>query len=112
MFGLRATARRLRERLVAAQGDNRRGASAFDANSAVIMRALHRREAAGKSTTLRQLHLVAQLSQPEALRAIAELECEGRIVIEHDLHDALESPITLAPGMRSQASAKSRPDPA
>lgn len=62
-----------------------------------LLRALDAREKCGKSTRLRQLHHISQLSQHEALRVVAMLEGDGFVVVERDLGDAFESVVTLQP---------------
>lgn len=67
---------------------------------AELVQVLRTRELAGSTTTLRQLHKVSDLTQPEALRVVAALEKAGLVVVEHDLADAFESLVTLDPKAR------------
>lgn len=60
-----------------------------------ITTAIHLRQRAGHVTTLRQLHKVCELTQPEALTVIAELEHAGIVLIEHNVADAFESTVSL-----------------
>ncbi|MBD2841859.1 hypothetical protein [Erythrobacter rubeus] len=70
------------------------------AHAAAIAKAIRVRESQGYETTLRHLHNITQLSQPEALRAAAELERSKMIIIERDLHDVLQSRLELTAEMR------------
>lgn len=60
-----------------------------------IVQALKAREAAGTVTTLRQLHTVTGLNQPEALSLANHLERDGVVRIDRNLGDAFESLIVL-----------------
>ncbi len=62
---------------------------------AQVTTAVHQRQMAGMATTLRQLHRISELSQPEALTVIADLERAGIVEINRNLADAFESTITL-----------------
>lgn len=63
---------------------------------AQVTSAVHQRQMAGMVTTLRQLHTISGLSQPEALTVIAQLEKAGIVIISHNLGDAFESSIRLS----------------
>lgn len=56
---------------------------------------IHLRELRGMTTTLRQLHQISDLDQPEALTLIAHLEAARIVTIERNLGDAFESTIAL-----------------
>lgn len=62
---------------------------------AVMMSAIHLREMSGQSTTLRQLHQISEMPQPEALNLIDRLQKAGIVEITTNLGDAFESQITL-----------------
>ncbi len=68
--------------------------------AAMLADAISVRESQGQTTSLRQLHTIAPLAQPEALKAVTELEKHGMIEIEHNLYDALDSQVTLTEKMR------------
>ncbi|WP_152434559.1 hypothetical protein [Erythrobacter sp. THAF29] len=70
------------------------------ADAILVAQAIHARASAGEATTLRQLHKITQLTQPEALKVVAELERANLLSIEHDVHDALESTVILDDAMR------------
>lgn len=57
--------------------------------------ALHSRETGGETTTLRQLHKIAELTQPEALTIVDRLERAGLVAIDHNVGDRFESTISL-----------------
>ncbi|MFU7528882.1 hypothetical protein [Qipengyuania sp. ASV99] len=60
-----------------------------------VATAIQSRQAGGHATTLRQLHTISSLSQPQALTLIRALERAGIVHIESNLGDAFESTITL-----------------
>lgn len=60
-----------------------------------IVVAIHVRETRGEATTLRQLHAVADMTQPEALLALGHLERAGSVCIEDNLNDAFASELIL-----------------
>ena len=95
MLGLRASARRIRGLFTPAD-DSRTGVDHVPSEAAaIITQTVYKRELAGHSTSLRQIHRLAELSQPDALRIVGALEKQGMLSIEADLHDALESRIVL-----------------
>ena len=63
---------------------------------AQVASAVHQRELIGASTTLRQVHKISGLSQPEALNIVAELERAQIVVIDRNTADAFESTIILS----------------
>lgn len=69
------------------------------AQMAQMTSALHYRAAAGKTTTLRQAHKIAEISQPEALNIIARLESAGVVTLEDNIGDTFESIIHLNEGV-------------
>ncbi|BDI61071.1 hypothetical protein [Qipengyuania nanhaisediminis] len=71
------------------------------AHLSALAEVIHERMLADQPTTLRQLHKISDLSQPQALGVMAELERAGIIRIERNMADAFESVITLTP--RAQA---------
>lgn len=74
-----------------------------------VTAALFGRESSGMRTSLRQLHKVADLSQPDALVALKRLQRAGTVTIEHDLNDAFASQVELtAQTRRSIAEAAKR----
>lgn len=62
---------------------------------AEVARVIHERHSNGLTTTLRQLHKISSLSQPQALTLIHELERVGIVQIESNVGDAFESTITI-----------------
>ena len=58
--------------------------------------AIHLRAVRGETTTLRQLHKISDLGQPQALTVIAELERAGVVLIDRNLSDAFESVVSLS----------------
>ncbi|MCK0128448.1 hypothetical protein [Erythrobacter sp. F6033] len=68
---------------------------------AAVVRAIYQRERAGVSTNLRQLHTLTEMPQTKALRAVSGLERSGFANIESNMHDALESVVTLNDEMRA-----------
>ncbi|MBV7259930.1 hypothetical protein [Erythrobacter crassostreae] len=71
---------------------------------ATVVRAIFQRERAGTPTNLRQLHTITEISQTKALRAVSGLERSGFVHIEQNMHDALESTVTLNIDMRAALS--------
>ena len=69
---------------------------------AQVTSAVHQRQLAGMTTTLRQLHTATELDQPVALNLVAELERAGIVVIDRNIGDAFESTITLSEEARRQ----------
>lgn len=61
---------------------------------------LHSRETGGEVTTLRQLHKIAELTQPEALTIVDRLERAGLVEIAHNVGDRFESTISLTEATR------------
>jgi DNA-binding MarR family transcriptional regulator len=102
MFGLRASAQRWRERLANVREARTQGPVSQTEHAAMIAHAIYHREKAGRSTSLRQVHIIADINQPEAMRTINDLERDGMIVIEHNLFDALESQVALTEHMRTR----------
>lgn len=94
MLGIRASAKRLRDSLRVTNLSKASRQSTTD-TSAMVAHAIYRRENAGQSTTLRQLHHIVAVGQPEALRLVRELEAKGMVVVTDVVHDALESRIEL-----------------
>ncbi|MEM7664556.1 MAG: hypothetical protein AAF250_01745 [Pseudomonadota bacterium] len=86
----------------------RKATSAPIADTLIIASVIYEREFEGSATTLRELHKLSDLSQPQALNAIAQLDLEGMVVIEHDTQDELASEVTLTNAMRAQAARISR----
>ncbi|MEL7446625.1 MAG: hypothetical protein AAGK02_12575 [Pseudomonadota bacterium] len=72
------------------------------ADVALIMQAIHHRHRAGKTTSLRQLHKIANVPQPEALRLARRMEREGVAFIERNSVDAFESHIALSEATHRQ----------
>ena len=60
-----------------------------------MTKALARHRAEGNITTLRQLHKICELTQPQALTVVTELEQAGIVTIDHNISDAFESVIRL-----------------
>ncbi len=62
---------------------------------AALLGGVYSRECAGQSTSLRQVHRVAGLTQTAALNLISRLQDDGMITIISALHDEFESRIEL-----------------
>ncbi len=71
-------------------------------NMTQMISALHSRQLAGRVTSLRQLHKICDLSQPEALTAITELEDAGIVLIKRNVADAFESTVVLTQDARER----------
>ena len=71
------------------------------ANAATIVYAIFLRERSGATTTLRQLHKITALSQTDALKAVSDLERAQMVLVDRDIHDALESELSLTRIMRA-----------
>ena len=84
-------------------------ALAFTENAIAVARAVLARELIGEATSLRQLHLVTDLTQAAALRAAGELERSEMLSIARKDHDALDSKIALTPAMRTYLTTQLRP---
>lgn len=65
------------------------------ARMAQLTSAIYARECEGEETTLRQLHKISDLSQPEALNTVSALERAGIVKIDTSLTDAFESLVVL-----------------
>ena len=102
MFGLRASAQRLRERLTAARDADAACTPSSTEAAAMIAHAVYQRENASQTTTMRQLHQIVEMSQPEAIRTVRDLESAGMVEIAHDITDTLESRVMLTPRMRDR----------
>ena len=101
MSGIRASARRLRGALrVTRPSEATEGAPT--GKTALLAHAIYRRENSGLTTSLRQVHHIVDIGQPEALRLMRELEADGKAIITYDIHDALESQIKLTASMRDR----------
>lgn len=102
MFGVRAKAREICDRKKAKRAPLTDSAPHVMEGPAMIAHAIYLRDSRGDSTTLRQLHRISDLSQPEALRIVAQLEREGLVHVTRDIHDALESRVKLTRRMRER----------
>jgi DNA-binding MarR family transcriptional regulator len=60
-----------------------------------VLRALTEAASVGRRVTLREIHRLALLSQPAALRSVRHLEQAGAIVVETVDHDPLSGEIRL-----------------
>ena len=60
-----------------------------------VSAALYSRDVNGTATTLRELHQIAQLTQPEALSALGHLQKKGCVEIAPNLDDAFASRVSL-----------------
>ncbi|WP_390582679.1 hypothetical protein [Erythrobacter sp. MTPC3] len=69
-----------------------------------MAQAIYSREQNDMPTTLRLLHQVTPLTQPQALKAVAELEKSQMVVLQREANDVLASSIILTDEMRSQLS--------
>ena len=101
MLGLRASARKLRD-LIDPAGADRQDTSVSSETAAIVTQAIYHREMAGRSTSFRQLHHIVDLTQPEALKMVNQLRADGMVEIEQNVHDALESTITLTARTRDR----------
>ncbi|MEP3421194.1 MAG: hypothetical protein ABJN35_05640 [Erythrobacter sp.] len=70
-----------------------------------MAKALIRHHLEGYETTLRQLHKISDMSQPEALTVIAQLENSGIIAIDHNIGDAFESVVIVDADAQSRLDA-------
>lgn len=102
MLGLGASARKLRERFDARRDNGDALFPAGGESAALIAHALYRREMNGVTTTLRQVHHLVDIGQPEALRIIKDFEGRGLILIEQDINDELESKVALSEALRQR----------
>lgn len=100
VLSIRAKAKELRAKLRFGSMEEPVEASAVQGDT-LVARVLFVREQAGKTTTFRQLHQLAQISQPAALRIIADMERSGQVTIEEELHDTFESAIVLSSKIRA-----------
>ena len=112
MFGMRARAASFYRRLSGEKTSPDGERDLLVADAILVARAIHARAVAGEATTLRQLHKITHLTQPEALRAVAELERADLLSIEHDVNDALESKVLLDEAMKASISQIARRDAA
>lgn len=71
------------------------GPASTEVERAAILRALAEAHAAGRKVTLRDIHRLAMLSQPVALRGVRHLEQAGAIEVEPVDHDPLSGEIRL-----------------
>lgn len=71
------------------------GPASTEAERDAILRALNEARSAGRRVTLRDIHRLAMLSQPVALRGIRHLEQTGAIEVEPVDHDPLSGEIRL-----------------
>ncbi len=78
-----------------------KGESVYSDAMQKVAAALFLREQQGKVTTLRNLHEIAELPQPEAMLALGRLQKAGYVRIEHNLKDAFSSEVILTEGTRS-----------
>ncbi|MFL0356680.1 hypothetical protein ACI5KX_09370 [Erythrobacter sp. GH1-10] len=92
----------LRRQLGWPQNGNEDNIVSLAGDAATVAIVVHERASSGTSTTLRQLPQATGLPQRRALSAVAELERSGLIVIERDVHDALESAISLGREIREE----------
>lgn len=70
--------------------------------AALMTEAVRQREAEGRTTSLRQLHLILGVSQPTALRVAHLLASEGVVRIEENLNDRFASRLHLTPETRNR----------
>ena len=96
MLRLRNALKRVSRRLMNWAEEATEKTEELPVRMAQVTSAIHARELAGDTTSLRQLHKVTQLSQPEALSLVNQLEQAGIVVIEENLSDAFESKIHLS----------------
>ncbi|MEM6827455.1 MAG: hypothetical protein AAF553_05885 [Pseudomonadota bacterium] len=73
-----------------------------------LLEAVHQRQAADRVTTLRDLHGLLGISQPEALRLANQVESEGWIVVEGDPMDRFASIISFNPSKPRRLSGEKR----
>ena len=69
---------------------------------AQITSAIHARTIRGEGTTLRQLHKISNLEQPQALNVVTELERSGVVQIDRNMSDAFESLVSLTEDAKSR----------
>ena len=68
---------------------------------AEMTRALAQQRTEGFQTTLRQVHKISGLTQPQALTVITQLEQAEIVTINHNIGDAFESVIILSSNAES-----------
>ena len=95
MFRLRAAKNCVLDRIAGQSRGARADRGRVALRMAEVTAAIHLRELGGLSTTLRQLHKITEMSQPEALGLIRRLENAGIVRIEGNLADAFESTVFL-----------------
>ncbi len=108
MFRLRGKGAEMRKKLASFTRVKDASADPVSLCARAIMDALSAREQEGETTTLRQLHLVTDFSQREALKAVAALEELELVEVDRNLHDALESRIDLTEEMRKRLADSNR----
>ncbi|QYU69694.1 hypothetical protein J4558_06055 [Leptolyngbya sp. 15MV] len=72
------------------------GLPATEADRRIVLRALGDARHKGQRVTLREVHRLARLPQPVALRCVRHLEQAGTVEIDAVEHDPLSSEIRLA----------------
>ena len=95
MFGLRSKAKQLRKMFRFGRTAETETSEPLE-GKALIAQTLFAREKAGQVTTLRQLHLITQISQPAALKLLADMERAGQVTVDEVIHDTFESTIELS----------------
>lgn len=79
--------------------------------AALMIDAIAHRQKLGDVTTLRDLHVLMDVSQPVALRVAYQLKNEGTAQIEDNATDAFASVISIPAGMQGRIdAARNRPD--
>jgi len=78
---------------------------------AKVTSVVYSRAVCGEQTTLRQLHKISDLAQPQALNVVAELERAGVVLIERNLSDAFESVISLSDEAKARLDRLSEEEP-
>ncbi len=102
MIRLRNAKARICHRFSALRRRKPVGQNKLTIQMAQVTSAVHQRQLAGMTTTLRQLHTATALDQPAALNLVAELERAGIVIIDRNIGDAFESTITLSEEARQQ----------
>jgi len=68
--------------------------------AAFVLTVLRQRELNGKTTCLRDLHILLEIKQPEALRVVHLLEREGMVRIGEEFVDRFAAPVSLCLALR------------
>lgn len=74
--------------------------------------AIHTRQLSGEKTTLRQLHTICDMDQPQALAALAQMRLAEIVTVEQNVSDEFESLVILSDDASELLSQSARRDAA